>query len=183
MEELRSTEILDKEIEDDARKKAVQILEHADEECRQILDAVEGRVQAMAEERKADYEAKLRHFRRSVDASAPLEELRFLASFKMQGIMQGIDAYLAALPKAKRAAIIDGMIEKYAPVFEGKKYTRTEVNEASVFPEISVSQGVILASEDGSISARATLDEKIAEILDSHSHALAAALFGRRLPV
>jgi vacuolar-type H+-ATPase subunit E/Vma4 len=137
----------------------------------------------MAEERKADYEERMRHFRCGADASAPLEELRFLASFKMQGIMQGIDAYLSALPKAKLQAIIDDMTEKYAPVFEGKKYTLTEVNEASVFPEISVSQGVILSSEDNGITARATLDEKIAEILDAHSHALAAALFGRRLPV
>ena len=40
MQELRSTEILDKEIEADARRKAEAILKKADEECVQIMEGV-----------------------------------------------------------------------------------------------------------------------------------------------
>ena len=37
MQELRSTDILDKEIEADARRKAEAILKRADKECEEIL--------------------------------------------------------------------------------------------------------------------------------------------------
>ena len=37
MEELRSTEVLDKEIRADARKKAEKILDKADVDCRYII--------------------------------------------------------------------------------------------------------------------------------------------------
>ena len=45
MEELRSAEILDKEIQDDARKKAEKILRNADSQCDQIMAQVESRLE------------------------------------------------------------------------------------------------------------------------------------------
>ncbi|MDR3312569.1 MAG: hypothetical protein LBS64_05505 [Spirochaetaceae bacterium] len=182
MEELRSTEILDKEIEDDARRKAVQILEHADEECKTILDAVEGRVQEMLAEKKKEYDAAFQHFTHNENASLPLEQVRFLSAHKTKSIMTGINAYLTAIPREKRRRIVDSMIEKYTPLFAGKHFTVRETTEPSAFPEITVSEGVIMESDDGSIRARATLDERIAEILDTSGYDLAAALFGKRLP-
>ena len=41
MEELRSTEILDREIQADARKKAENILKKAEKSCEDILNSVE----------------------------------------------------------------------------------------------------------------------------------------------
>ena len=43
MEELRSTEILEKEIQSDARRKAEKILKNADADCEKILSSVETR--------------------------------------------------------------------------------------------------------------------------------------------
>ncbi len=45
MEELRSTEILDKEIRSDARKKAERILSKAEVDCQMILAEVDDRVE------------------------------------------------------------------------------------------------------------------------------------------
>ena len=52
MEELRSTEILDKEIEADARKKADKILKNADSEAEKILADVETRVKEAKEQKE-----------------------------------------------------------------------------------------------------------------------------------
>ena len=43
MQELRSTDILDKEIEADARRKAEAILKRADKECEEILASVQNK--------------------------------------------------------------------------------------------------------------------------------------------
>ena len=40
MQELRSTDILDKEIQADARKKAERMLQKADAECANLLESV-----------------------------------------------------------------------------------------------------------------------------------------------
>jgi vacuolar-type H+-ATPase subunit E/Vma4 len=47
---------------------------------------------------------------------------------------------------------------------------------------ITVHEGVIVETDDGSIRMRATLDERVSEILDKYRAELAGALFGRRLP-
>lgn len=47
MEELRSTEILDKEIEADARKKAAKIVAKAESEAKSIIEGVDDRVKKL----------------------------------------------------------------------------------------------------------------------------------------
>ena len=44
MEELRSTEVLDKEIRSDSVKKAEKILAKADESAKQLIDGVQARI-------------------------------------------------------------------------------------------------------------------------------------------
>ena len=51
MEELRSTEILDKEIEADARKKADRIVAKAESEAKSIIAGVDERVKKAVEEK------------------------------------------------------------------------------------------------------------------------------------
>ena len=54
MEELRSTEILDREIQSDARKKAENILKKADKSCEEILNSVEKTIEE-ARKTKEDF--------------------------------------------------------------------------------------------------------------------------------
>ena len=97
MEELRSTEILDKEIEADARKKAEKILAAADAEGQELLAGVKGRVEQAADEKKHYYEEKLATFSANLDAALPLEKERFLAAFYAESVAASLNAYLAAL--------------------------------------------------------------------------------------
>ena len=59
MEELRSTEILDKEIREDARRKANRILNNGLLECEKILEDVNIKFEEDAAKKRAEYEEKI----------------------------------------------------------------------------------------------------------------------------
>ena len=82
MEELRSTEILDKEIQEDARKKADKIVKNSQKEAQNIIDGVSGRIETAKQEKEKLYAEKLTRFERDTNASLPLEKQRFLVSFE-----------------------------------------------------------------------------------------------------
>ena len=52
MQELRSTDILDKEIQADARKKAERMLAKTDSECEKLIASVESDIEKAAEEKR-----------------------------------------------------------------------------------------------------------------------------------
>ena len=73
MEELRSTEILDKEIEADARKKAEKILRKTEEESKKILESVSERLEAVKKEKSLFFDEKIKDFENDKLNSFPLE--------------------------------------------------------------------------------------------------------------
>ena len=79
MEELRSTDILDREIEADAKKKAGEIIKRAQEECDEILAGVQTRVKTALDQKSAFYDAKIAQCKKNAAAYVPLEKERFLA--------------------------------------------------------------------------------------------------------
>ena len=74
MEELRSAEILDKEIQDDARKKAEKILRNADSQCDQIMAQVESRLEEAKKEKEIYFNQKADQVKKDLDSSMPLEK-------------------------------------------------------------------------------------------------------------
>lgn len=58
MEELRSTEILDKEIQEDARRKAERILRKTDVECEKIKNSVSTRIETVTSEKNEEYKKR-----------------------------------------------------------------------------------------------------------------------------
>ena len=97
MEEFRSTEILDKEIQADARKKAEKILAKADVDCALLLEEVSGRIEKAKKELEDKYALKIAAFEKDQSATLPLEKERFLVSFIQSSIEKAINAYLAKL--------------------------------------------------------------------------------------
>ena len=63
MEELRSTEILDKEIREDARRKANRILNNGLLECEKILEDVNIKFEEDAAKKRAEYEEKINSYK------------------------------------------------------------------------------------------------------------------------
>lgn len=212
MEELRSTEILDKEIEADARKKVEKILATADAECQKLLDAVDSKVQAAAAEKKRYYEEKLAVVSADLDAAVPLEEERFLAEFYASSVAEAYNAYFAKLDDEKLLSLVETLLARskdaladrkvrarvfgFAPT-DAKKLVEKHCGaknllscEETTFaasgdeavPLNEVHKGIILESEDGEVRCRLTTDQLIGELTDRHSMELATTLFGGRLP-
>ncbi|MBQ4377732.1 MAG: hypothetical protein II821_00835 [Treponema sp.] len=210
MEELRSTEILDKEIEADARKKAEKILSRAEEDSKTILSDVERRVTEAKNQKESYYSSKYTQAEKSVSEALPLEKGRFLVSFYSDSVSKAFNEYLENLGEEKRLSLIEKRLKNLpeeclqkkinAAVFGFKLSTAKKMLEKNLknigkVEEISFEmsgeeetfgntfhEGVILSSDDGFIKIRATVDQTVREIKDKYSMELAVKLFGGRLP-
>ena len=208
MEELRSTEVLDKEIETDARKKAERILAKADSDGKALVADVARRVETLKEEKTAEYQKKTESYQADRDAVVPLEKERFLVSFMESAIIKAIDSYLDALGEEKRIALAVRRWNAYKAVVASQKVNalvfgfdaaRAEaalkkagvplVSCTSVAYEksgdegidgLTFKEGIILETEDTMIRCRLTLSQIVGELETEHRAELAKALFGGR---
>jgi len=205
MEELRSTEILDKEIHEDARKKAERILLKADEECEKIKDSVKDRINKIKQEKEIVYAEKIEIIKRDSEASIPLEQQRFLVAFKNNSILKFINDYLQKLDSEKQLQLIKKLLLRYKNIIADKSFNITVINFEiqeiknlleSVFEKnnikeytkfsdtinkqntkVVINKGLILETTDGNIKCRATFEELINELLDKYSYELTNTLF------
>lgn len=120
MEELRSTDALDKEIREDARKKAEKILIKADEAVKELLDGVDEKIRLAQEDAKNASEKRLATFEKNTNASLPLEKQRLRISAINKTVMDSLNSYLEDLGEEKRTLIIKKEVEKVLPVLETK---------------------------------------------------------------
>lgn len=212
MEELRSTEILDKEIQEDARKKADKIVKNSQKEAQNIIDGVSGRIETAKQEKEKLYAEKLARFERDTNASLPLEKQRFLVSFEDEQVTNGIKNYLEKLSLEKKSELLKELLKKYKSILENRKVNIFTVNfdktlsekmtkeilsnnsilsclelsdyEKQILTEENPNfvEGFVLKSEDKSITCRVLLCEIINNIKDKNSFELAETLFCGRLP-
>ena len=206
MEEFRSTEILDKEIQDDARRKAEKILKRADADSQKIMDDLDSRIEAVSNEKQAFYAKKAEAFKKDLDASLPLEKERFLVSFIDSSIMQSINKFIDNLSSEKKISLLDNLLKRYESVLSGKKlivrfhgFQQDELNKLlqkkfdklcvdsfialtdDAAEELGAKLGMIIESTDRLVRCRVTIDELINEIVDTHRFEIAGALFGGRI--
>lgn len=121
MEELRSTEILDKEIRTDSGKKAELIKTKALEDARAIEEGVDLRI---AEAKKKAEEAsaqRIELFEKNTRSALPLEKQRYLVSYIYSSVMEAINSYFDSIGEKKRMDVIKSMAEHVKPVCKGKK--------------------------------------------------------------
>lgn len=211
MEELRSTDILDQEIKADVKKKADRILEDARQKALSLEEGVSARVEDAEENAKRESLARIAFFEKNINASLPLEKQRYFVSYVHNSVIEAFNSYFKDLGEAKRLEIIKGLVERSKEELKEKKVNAFAIgfkeseaekmlkkefgssllscksaNEVLVADErvsgFDFCEGVVLVSEDGKISCRLTLDEKVKEILDKKSYELSSALFGGRLP-
>src|SRR5574344_317098 len=209
MEELRSTDVLDKEIQTDARKKAERILSKSETDGKAIIDGVASRIAAAKAERGAAYQKKIDAFEKDKNASLPLEKQRFLVSFIEAAVIKGINGYLESLSQRERLALVMSRYGKYRDILGSK---RVNVHVFGFNPEdvkktlageglqiascsqieyeksgddpvegLAVKEGAIIETEDGMIRCRLTIAQIVGELERDHRAELSDALFGGRL--
>jgi V/A-type H+-transporting ATPase subunit E len=202
MEELRSTEILDKEIQEDARKKADRILKNAAGDAARIISDVENRVAATRKEKEAVCKKRIEAGQRDADAAIPLEKERFLVSFQDKAIMTAIEEYYAALSEEKQLTLIRNLLKQFKGIlndkqgnlcFNGfsekavKKLVQDELGSSFILSmtelddaharEKEAYRGLVIETSDGSIRCRVTVPEIFANLIDANRYELVQALF------
>lgn len=211
MEELRSAEVLDKEIRSDSVKKAEKILAKAEESARLLLDSVSERIAQARDDAEKKSRERIALYEKNTDASLPLEKQRYLVSYIHASVVEAMNDYFEKIGAEKRLAVIESLAgrakgivadksveavavgidaasaEKMLKAVFGKKLVSCSAGEAVLLSGEAVEgfnrrEGIILKIQDGAVICRLTLDEKINEILDEKSCELAKALFGGRLP-
>ena len=211
MEELRSTEALDNEIRNDARKRAAKILEKADESAAALLNGVAQKVAEAQEDARKQSDARLALYKKNIDASIPLEKERYLVSYIYDSVMAAINSYFNEIGEDKRMQVIASLLERSMPALGGKdvsaiiigynetkakkllkKYLGKNLTECSQAEKyvlnaesikgLEFREGFIIKALDGSVTCRLTLDEKVKEILDDENYELSSTLFCGRLP-
>lgn len=114
MEELQSTEVLDKEILEDARKKAQRILKTADETIASAEASWEKKTQRALSGIQKKYAERKEKNRREILARLPLDKRR-IRSEKVEGLLRSaMDGYLNALSREKLLSLLEGELAKRA---------------------------------------------------------------------
>lgn len=205
MEELRSTAVLDKEIRIDSKKKAEKILAKAEESAKALIEEVQSRVKKAGEDAENASKARIAVFERNDIASIPLEKQRFLVSYINDSIVEAMKDYFQKIDSSKKDRIIEGLVEKVKSILGDSKVNAVvhgelktaaakkilkkslgdkvlDVSSENTVGDNIFDYGIILSSEDGRITCRLTLEEKINELLGEKREKLALSLFGGRLP-
>jgi V/A-type H+-transporting ATPase subunit E len=202
MEELRSTEILDREIQEDARRKAEKILKANEAECARIIDDVAIRIEKTRTEKEAEYEARLASHTRDSEAAIPLEKQRKLVTFIDDSVKSALDEWFEGIGKEKRLALYTNLLRKAKFLFDSgdifvyyRGYNDAEIRALaeSVFGAgrvVSIAEalspgfadGLVVESSGGLIRCRATMDELRDALLSGKRQELAEALLGGRIP-
>ncbi|MBQ1629761.1 MAG: hypothetical protein II098_11495 [Treponema sp.] len=209
MEELRSTEVLDKEIRADARKKAEKILDKADVDCRYIIEEVSQKVKEAEQSASEKTEERVFIYEKNLNASLPLEKERFKVSFIQSSIEKAIDEYLGTLSENELLNLVIRKLNAEDLILKERKFNayyygfsesgvkkilseqgitvasleKTDFNKIIIENNCGITEnrGIVLDADDKSVRLRLTLAEVISQILDRYRNELYDALFGGRL--
>jgi len=112
MEELRTTEVLDKEILEDARKKAFKILGTADENVKTQNGNWETKTRNAVAEIRKTYENRTRQTTEEILARGPLDKRRMRSQTSEMFLRQAMDEFLRSLKHQDMIDILEHELEK-----------------------------------------------------------------------
>ena len=210
MEELRSTEILDKEIRKQSQDKAAEILKRGEETARSLLDGVEDKFNREKINYVTSMDERLKLFEANVTSSLPLEQLRSKVRYVQEQLIVAMNAYFSSMDDMQILNILQKSGEKKFSLFEGKKVSakvyglsvekaRTIIekklgssladcslgNEYDLMENavagFSCRKGIRLVSDDGRLVVRLTLDEIVTGLLDTYRQEITDSLFEGRI--
>ncbi|GHU66262.1 hypothetical protein FACS189447_06770 [Spirochaetia bacterium] len=107
MEELRSTEVLDREILEDARKKAFKILKSADDTVQSQTKRWEKKTVKAVEGIRKTYAQRLETLREEILARLPLDKRRLRSETAERFLRDAMEAFLRGLPRSEVLAVLE----------------------------------------------------------------------------
>ncbi len=211
MEELRSTDVLDREIIAEAKRKAERILSRAEETCSGLLGTVDARVEEETAKAKHKAQVDLDLFTKNISASFPLDRERYLVSYVYGSVIDAINSYFEKAGEEKLLSVLKKLLERskgalgngalnvksigieksvaeelLSQTIKNPIETVVEVGDSYIADDMvegfKIRKGLEISTLDKKVTCRLTLDQKIKEILDNNIEELAQALFGGRIP-
>jgi vacuolar-type H+-ATPase subunit E/Vma4 len=179
LEVVRSHDILEKQILEDARKKAKKILDNAKKELEQIKDETEKSLKEEIKRLEETHEREIKKMEAELKASVPLEMMRI----KLKFIQDTLEKYLARAKDALKKKHISCFY--YGLKKESVENSIRKIFAGSVLEELredaSVS-GMILLTGDKRIKVKCTVEQLKAELFLSFREEMFKALFRDKLP-
>ncbi|MDR2185097.1 MAG: ATPase [Treponema sp.] len=112
MEELQSTEVLDREILEDARKKAYRILKTADDTVSASAAAWDKKIKRAVDNIRRKYAARSEKTRKEIMARLPLDMRRARSEYTEGLLQSSMDAFLSALSRDKLLGLLEIELKK-----------------------------------------------------------------------
>ncbi|GHU22335.1 hypothetical protein FACS1894172_17570 [Spirochaetia bacterium] len=112
MEELRSTEVLDREILEEARRKAFRILKGAEDSVKQVSTQWDTRIDdALAEARKK-HDARVETVRWESSVRLPLDKQRARLKKIESQLDSAVESYINQIPRKKLLTLLETTLKK-----------------------------------------------------------------------
>ncbi len=200
MEEIASTDALEKEILEDARKKGEKILRDGETEAARIRAESGERSTSALSALAEDFRSRTERYEGENLARLPLERGRLKATYIDRLLRSAMDRYLAALPPDRVGDLVGGLLSRAAGLVGSSRVTvgYKGLDEATARKLVSANlpgaqavsfakdeglaaAGLFVANEDSSLTVRATMDLVGERLLDEHRGELARTLCGEAL--
>jgi len=197
MEEIRGTEALEREILDDARKRAERIVRKAEDEAKALQTQTEQKIKAAIDALTQEYQAKQQIAEKEVRSRLPLEKMRLEIQYRDEVLRNAVAEVLAKIdPRLFGAWCLRGL-KRQVELIRGSKATISVKGLDSAYIEeiktlfqdagsVSIKEseamkarGIIVEPDDNSYRISITENELVSWLLDEERGELASALFGQ----
>jgi vacuolar-type H+-ATPase subunit E/Vma4 len=198
MEVLKTSEIMEKQIIDEARQKASRILQNAEKECHKLEQDLKEQHERDVKRVEEEYNLLFKKMTRELEAALPLDLKRKRLLFIEKAIKENLQEFFKTLKPAELKSLLQLLMTKAKNVFKGKSITLSfnglSADEAkglvtSLIPDIRITQttkdetftGLLLISADQKIKYRCTLNEIQGILLDDFRDKMQNALLKDQL--
>lgn len=192
MEEIKTSERLEQEILEDARKKAERILKSAEKSIVEIEGEWEKKEEALISASKQELEQRKKRIQQEISATFPLESKRIELSILNTKFEAFLQQFFEELEDEEFVSLIRGRLTQVSSFFQGKSLFLTynglkkaESLVQSVLPGTRIlhvkegepPRGIRVHSEDGTVQYRVTVDELKEEVRQNFRREVFEALF------
>jgi vacuolar-type H+-ATPase subunit E/Vma4 len=202
METVRTSDVLESQILEDARAKGKRIREAADKECAGVSAEWERRDAEEARRLDAVREVRIAALRGDLEASLPLDFMRSRLDFFQASVSGALEKLFLSLDARELARVIGRQVSRASSAFINQRLVVScaglseaearaiiagsipgavvhEVKTLGAESALEAGKGLIVETADGSRRFRATLQELSALLLEEHREEVLQALFGK----
>ena len=195
MEDIRSTEILEKEVLEDARKKAERVVRNTEKQIAELGKEWKEKIEAELALLSAEAETKKALRKKEIEAAFPLETKRRKLRF-MNGVFEKfLEDFFVKLPRKDLERILVKRAQVFTAFFAGKSLADLQGEYAGISAEAARSiaeallgkplrfeegaefTGIIVSAGAGTCRCRLTVAEIAGELREYHRKAIMDALW------